>query len=100
MVPWMSGLVNGLQNRLRRFESARHLTKYGKQRAKLLSQNDDLPERAARLCRLPKQEGLARRPQGTKGRWREAEKQSQPFGAICQRSASRRVTLSKKELAA
>ena len=24
-VPWMSGLVNGLQNRLRRFESARHL---------------------------------------------------------------------------
>ena len=27
MVPWMSGLVNGLQNRLRRFESARHLMK-------------------------------------------------------------------------
>ena len=27
LVPWMSGLVNGLQNRLRRFESARHLTK-------------------------------------------------------------------------
>ena len=27
MVPWMSGLVNGLQNRLRRFESARHLIK-------------------------------------------------------------------------
>lgn len=26
-VPWMSGLVSGLQNRLRRFESARHLTK-------------------------------------------------------------------------
>ena len=26
-VPWMSGLVNGLQNRLRRFESARHLIK-------------------------------------------------------------------------
>ena len=25
-MPWMSGLVNGLQNRLRRFESARHLT--------------------------------------------------------------------------
>ena len=25
MVPWMSGLVNGLQNRLRRFESARDL---------------------------------------------------------------------------
>ena len=25
MVPWMSGLVNGLQNRLRQFESARHL---------------------------------------------------------------------------
>ena len=29
LVPWMSGLVNGLQNRLRRFESARHLTKTG-----------------------------------------------------------------------
>ena len=27
MVPWMSGLVNGLQNRLRRFESARDLKK-------------------------------------------------------------------------
>ena len=27
MVPWMSGLVNGLQNRLRRFESARHLAR-------------------------------------------------------------------------
>ncbi len=26
MVPWMSGLVTGLQNRLRRFESARHLS--------------------------------------------------------------------------
>ena len=25
MVPWMSGLVSGLQNHLRRFESARHL---------------------------------------------------------------------------
>ena len=28
-VPWMSGLVNGLQNRLRRFESARHLPTAG-----------------------------------------------------------------------
>ena len=27
LVPWMSGLVNGLQNRVRRFESARHLYK-------------------------------------------------------------------------
>ena len=27
MVPWMSGLVNGLQNRQRRFESARYLAK-------------------------------------------------------------------------
>ena len=27
MVPWMSGLVNGLQNRLQQFESARHLQK-------------------------------------------------------------------------
>ena len=27
MVPWMSGLVYGLQNRPRRFESARHLRK-------------------------------------------------------------------------
>ena len=26
-VPWMSGLVSGLQNRVRRFESARHLIK-------------------------------------------------------------------------
>ena len=26
MVPWMSGLVSGLQNRVRRFESARNLT--------------------------------------------------------------------------
>ena len=26
-VPWMSGLVNGLQNRLQQFESARHLSK-------------------------------------------------------------------------
>ena len=25
MVPWMSGLVSGLQNRVRRFESARDL---------------------------------------------------------------------------
>ncbi len=31
MVPWMSGLVNGLQNRLRRFESARHLTRSNQQ---------------------------------------------------------------------
>ena len=27
MVPWMSGLVNGLQNRLQQFESARHLAR-------------------------------------------------------------------------
>ena len=26
-VPWMSGLVSGLQNRVRRFESARNLLK-------------------------------------------------------------------------
>ena len=26
-VPWMSGLVSGLQNRVRRFESARNLMK-------------------------------------------------------------------------
>ena len=26
-VPWMSGLVSGLQNRVRRFESARNLQK-------------------------------------------------------------------------
>ncbi len=26
-VPWMSGLVSGLQNRVRRFESARNLRK-------------------------------------------------------------------------
>ena len=27
MVPWMSGLVSGLQNHVRQFESARHLPK-------------------------------------------------------------------------
>lgn len=27
MVPWMSGLVSGLQNHVRQFESARHLFK-------------------------------------------------------------------------
>lgn len=27
LVPWMSGLVSGLQNRVRRFESARNLKK-------------------------------------------------------------------------
>lgn len=27
LVPWMSGLVSGLQNRVRRFESARNLIK-------------------------------------------------------------------------
>lgn len=32
MVPWMSGLVTGLQNRLRRFESARHLLERGRRR--------------------------------------------------------------------
>ena len=26
-VPWMSGLVSGLQNRVQQFESARNLTK-------------------------------------------------------------------------
>ena len=30
-VPWMSGLVNGLQNRLQQFESARHLSLMVKQ---------------------------------------------------------------------
>ena len=35
MVPWMSGLVSGLQNRVRRFESARNLTK--KRNAKCVS---------------------------------------------------------------
>lgn len=29
MVPWMSGLVSGLQNRLRRFEPARNLKGFG-----------------------------------------------------------------------
>ena len=29
-VPWMSGLVSGLQNRVRRFESARNLEHYFK----------------------------------------------------------------------
>ena len=35
-VPWMSGLVSGLQNRVRRFESARNLKK-----TQHLSQNSD-----------------------------------------------------------
>ena len=32
MVPWMSGLVNGLQNRLQQFESARHLGQHPERR--------------------------------------------------------------------
>ena len=35
MVPWMSGLVNGLQNRLQQFESARHLQKRESQKDSL-----------------------------------------------------------------
>ena len=31
MVPWMSGLVNGLQNRVHPIESGRHLTKKSRQ---------------------------------------------------------------------
>ena len=36
MVPWMSGLVSGLQNRVRRFESARNLKK-SSERSELFS---------------------------------------------------------------
>ena len=35
MVPWMSGLVSGLQNRVRRFESARNLQKQERIRMKI-----------------------------------------------------------------
>ena len=35
-VPWMSGLVRGLQNRVRRFESARNLQKQERIRKKFL----------------------------------------------------------------
>ncbi len=34
-VPWMSGLVSGLQNRVRRFESARNLQKQERIRMKI-----------------------------------------------------------------
>jgi CCR4-NOT transcriptional regulation complex NOT5 subunit len=34
-VPWMSGLVSGLQNRVRRFESARNLKKQERIRMKI-----------------------------------------------------------------
>ena len=36
MVPWMSGLVNGLQNRLQQFESARHLQKESRHNISIL----------------------------------------------------------------
>ena len=36
MVPWMSGLVSGLQNRVRRFESARNLTMNKKLRSEMV----------------------------------------------------------------
>ena len=35
LVPWMSGLVSGLQNRVRRFESARNLQKQERIRMKI-----------------------------------------------------------------
>ena len=35
LVPWMSGLVSGLQNRVRRFESARNLQKQERIRKKI-----------------------------------------------------------------
>ena len=38
MVPWMSGLVSGLQNRVRRFESARNLKQQNALLAQLVEQ--------------------------------------------------------------
>ena len=38
MVPWMSGLVSGLQNRVRRFESARNLKRQNALLAQLVEQ--------------------------------------------------------------
>ncbi len=38
MVPWMSGLVSGLQNRVRRFESARNLERQNALLAQLVEQ--------------------------------------------------------------
>ena len=35
-VPWMSGLVSGLQNRVRRFESARNLKQPKKLRSEMV----------------------------------------------------------------
>ena len=37
-VPWMSGLVSGLQNRVRRFESARNLKRQNALLAQLVEQ--------------------------------------------------------------
>ncbi len=37
-VPWMSGLVSGLQNRVRRFESARNLQQQNALLAQLVEQ--------------------------------------------------------------
>lgn len=36
LVPWMSGLVSGLQNRVRRFESARNLKAGKKLRSEMV----------------------------------------------------------------
>mgnify|MGYP007039688069 CR=1 FL=1 len=57
-VPWMSGLVSGLQNRVRRFESARNLqlTDKSKQSGSLdewLSQRSAKPCTAVRIRQEP-----------------------------------------------
>ena len=48
LVPWMSGLVSGLQNRARRFESARNLQ--NKKRAYSGSLDEWLSQRSAKPC--------------------------------------------------
>ena len=58
LVPWMSGLVSGLQNRVRRFESARNLqlTDKSKQSGSLdewLSQRSAKPCTAVRIRQEP-----------------------------------------------
>ena len=53
-VPWMSGLVSGLQNRVRRFESARDLLKIKPGTLdEWLSQRSAKPRTAVRIRQVP-----------------------------------------------
>ena len=58
LVPWMSGLVNGLQNRLQQFESARHL-----HRGKLLL---ELPSVSLAFPHQPSSAGVSKRQKKAK----------------------------------